>query len=217
MKEARWRAETAAPDNMLKFVRDTITDRKLRLFAVACCRHIWHLIPSEECRNVVDVVERHANESASLDDLKAARLTASWSGILVTKYVAAESAFTAAKKTAWEAQVLAADTAYEAAGRPKSLGIRDQAWDDASRLHCELIRDLVNPFNSTSINPVWLTHSVCQLAEAIYIERAFDRMPILADALEDAGCQDEQILSHCRREGSHVRGCWVVDLLLDKK
>ena len=56
-----------------------------------------------------------------------------------------------------------------------------------------------------------------QIAQAIYDDRAFDRMPILADALEDAGCTDRAILDHCRSEGPHVRGCWVVDLLLGKE
>ena len=63
----------------------------------------------------------------------------------------------------------------------------------------------------------WLSSkdgTVPKLAQAIYDDRAFDRRPILADALEDAGCADAYILSHCRGQGPHVRGCWVVDLLL---
>jgi hypothetical protein len=55
------------------------------------------------------------------------------------------------------------------------------------------------------------------LAEGIYQERAFDRMPILADALQDAGCDNEDVLTHCRQPGEHVRGCWVVDLVLNKE
>ncbi|HUR53438.1 MAG TPA: hypothetical protein VMZ71_04880 [Gemmataceae bacterium] len=54
------------------------------------------------------------------------------------------------------------------------------------------------------------------LANGIYEERAFDRLPILADALQDAGCDNDGILTHCRGDGAHVRGCWVVDLLLGK-
>lgn len=61
------------------------------------------------------------------------------------------------------------------------------------------------------------TQRVLQLANAIAEERAFDRLPILADALEEAGCTDEAILAHCREPGPHVRGCWVVDLLLRKE
>ncbi|HET6573028.1 MAG TPA: hypothetical protein VFG68_05455 [Fimbriiglobus sp.] len=60
----------------------------------------------------------------------------------------------------------------------------------------------------------WLTSTAVDLARAIYEGRAFDRLPILADALQDAGCDDEQLLAHCRSEGPHVRGCWAVDLVL---
>ena len=61
------------------------------------------------------------------------------------------------------------------------------------------------------------TETVFALATGIYTERAFDRMPILADALEDAGCDNADILEHCRGDGPHVRGCWVVDLILEKE
>jgi hypothetical protein len=73
-----------------------------------------------------------------------------------------------------------------------------------------------NPFHPIALDPMWLMPSVKHLAEAIYEDRAFDRLPILADALEDAGCTNADILNHCRQPGEHVRGCWVVDLLLDK-
>jgi hypothetical protein len=66
------------------------------------------------------------------------------------------------------------------------------------------------------INPTWLTSTVLALANGIYQEKAFDRMPILADALQDAGCDNEDILNHCRQPGEHVKGCFVVDLLLGK-
>ena len=74
-----------------------------------------------------------------------------------------------------------------------------------------------NPFRPVTLNPAWLTSTVLALANGIYSERAFDRMPILADALQDAGCDNEDILTHCRQSGEHTRGCWVVDLLLGKE
>jgi hypothetical protein len=72
---------------------------------------------------------------------------------------------------------------------------------------------LSNPFRPMSLDPSWLTFTVVAIAEGIYQERAYDRMPILADALQDAGCENEDILAHCRQPDEHVRGCWVVDLL----
>lgn len=73
------------------------------------------------------------------------------------------------------------------------------------------------PNRSVVIDDSWLSSNVVLVASAIYQERAFDRLSILADALEDAGCNNVDILNHCRQPGEHVRGCWVVDLLLAKE
>src|SRR5579862_3922724 len=75
---------------------------------------------------------------------------------------------------------------------------------------------LGNPFRPVAVDPAWKTGNVIGLATAIYDERAFERMPILADALEEAGCQERAILDHCRQTAEHVRGCWAVDLLLGR-
>jgi hypothetical protein len=75
---------------------------------------------------------------------------------------------------------------------------------------------LSEPLRYLSIHPSWQSSTVVSLAQAIYDDRAFDRMPILADALEDAGCTNADVLDHCRGAGPHVRGCWVVDLILGK-
>jgi hypothetical protein len=73
-----------------------------------------------------------------------------------------------------------------------------------------------NPFRPASFRSEWRTSTVLGLAESIYAWRAFDRLPILADALEDAGCDDKDMLTHCRTDPEHARGCWVVDLILGK-
>jgi len=97
-----------------------------------------------------------------------------------------------------------------------AAGYRSPSLKDA-KLEADCIRDVFgNPFRSITIEPSWLTSTVVVLAGSIYDERAFDQMPILADALQDAGCDNENILNHCRQPGGHVRGCWVVDLLLGK-
>ena len=89
---------------------------------------------------------------------------------------------------------------------------------DVPVIICALLRETFgNPFRRIKPNRGWLTPGVLALARGIYDERAFDRMPILADALRDAGCSEEQILGHCRGPGPHVRGCWVVDLVLGMK
>jgi hypothetical protein len=73
-----------------------------------------------------------------------------------------------------------------------------------------------NPFRPVVLDSRWITPTVEQLAKPIYADGAFDRLPILADALEDAGCDNADILNHCRQPAEHARGCWVVDLILGK-
>lgn len=95
----------------------------------------------------------------------------------------------------------------------------DLYWDNSPEgcVQASTLRDIfANPFSPVTIDsawPTWNDGTVRRIAESIYEERAFDRMPILADALEDAGCDNTDILSHCRYLGPHVRGCWVVDLV----
>jgi hypothetical protein len=80
-----------------------------------------------------------------------------------------------------------------------------------------LIGDIFgSPFHPVEFDSRWRTANVIDLAKTIYEDETFDRMSILADALVDAGCKDETILEHCFSGGPHVRGCWVVDLVLAK-
>jgi len=94
----------------------------------------------------------------------------------------------------------------------------EQSRRQIRRSTAHLIRDIFgNPFRPTAFDPRWRAVEVLKLGRAIYADRAFDRLPVLADALMDAGCSDEEVLSHCRGDGPHVRGCWVVDLVLGKE
>jgi hypothetical protein len=82
---------------------------------------------------------------------------------------------------------------------------------------CDLLRDVLgNPFRPARFSPNWRTDTVLSLARQMYDSRDFGAMPILADALQDAGCESADVLGHCRGPGPHVRGCWVVDLVLEK-
>ncbi len=95
--------------------------------------------------------------------------------------------------------------------------LEQQSTDSAKALQVRFLRDSFgNPFRPIAFSAEWLTSTVLALTTGIYAERAFDRMPILADALQDAGCVNEDILNHCRGPGAHVRGCWVVDAILGK-
>jgi len=116
--------------------------------------------------------------------------------------------------------------AAQLAGMKEASGLSGLIWTDiefdSPPERYEIWRPLIcdifgNPFRPVAVDSRWLTETVVTLAEGIHTERAFDRMPILADALEDAGCDNADILTHCRQPGEHVRGCWVVDLLTGRK
>src|SRR5262249_13513505 len=89
----------------------------------------------------------------------------------------------------------------------------DVEWNKVELLH-DLWVPL--PFRPVPVDSIWLAPKVVQLAQSNYDNRAFDRLPALADALEEAGCHDTDILDHCRGPGPHFRGCWVLDLILGK-
>ncbi|AWM41892.1 hypothetical protein GobsT_69870 [Gemmata obscuriglobus] len=81
-----------------------------------------------------------------------------------------------------------------------------------------LVRDIVgNPFRPVTFAPSWRSDTALSLAQGMYESRDFSATPILADALQDAGCDNDDVLNHCRGPGPHVRGCWVVDLVLGKE
>jgi hypothetical protein len=104
-------------------------------------------------------------------------------------------------------------------GTRLTIKTAQEAENEADRALVEILRDLFgNPLRPVSLDPAWLRWNdgtVVKLARGIYDEQALDRLPILADALEEAGCSNPEVLSHCRGPGPHVRGCWVLDLLLN--
>lgn len=104
------------------------------------------------------------------------------------------------------------------ASDPQATEINRAAWHAERGFQCRLVRDIFgNPFRSVMCSPEWLTSTVVAMAAQMYESRDFSALPILADALQDAGCEAADILNHCRGEGPHVRGCWVVDLVLGKE
>jgi hypothetical protein len=207
------------PIPMLAFLRGKASHRKLRLFACACCRRIWHRLTDERSRKGVEVAERYADGLITHADLKQAWVesSAALQGPIVTHSgqsvaaVAARNAVDPLRSSIAEAVLSAARAGV----------LTQNALDAGKAAQASLLRDLLaNPFRPISTDPSWLLwndHTVKKIAQAIYDDRAFDRMPILADALEEAGCTEQSILDHCRSGGEHVRGCWVMDLLLGKE
>jgi hypothetical protein len=210
--------------------RFNISERKWRLFYCACMRRIEHLLPVIEAQELIGVAERFADGSVSEEILENA-IQASIQGCRRER----TRLWELGKESPHRAAILALERfhrPHEAART--ALGFALRAWvisqpqadlqneETSERARqAALLREVVgNPFRACIIDSVWQAWNdgtIPRMAQRIYDERRFEDMPILADALEDAGCCDEAILTHCRAETGHVRGCWLLDLLTGKE
>jgi hypothetical protein len=212
--EDTWRAATN-PRAMFELIQSKWTDRKLRLFGCGCCRAMWSVL-GDESRRVIETAERYADGVASPEEINRAATRANRSLIELDELDAGE--FTSNKHYYG---ALAVETTISVLLSPPTIeGVRNLGeWlPDGARTKAELLRDLFgNPFHSVSVDPQWRTAAVVGIAQGIYRSGDFSALPVLADALEEAGCADEEILSHCRLPGRHVRGCWVIDAVLGEQ
>lgn len=216
MTEAEW---LQCPDTepLLRGLADEglENDRKLRLFALACVRRIWHLLPSECSRTAVEVGERFVEGQASEAELNEAYQHASsvtsWEGFAAARILLPADSTSCSYNAGAASQVC--DFVHMSVGQ-------DQVQSECEA-QIKLLWDVMgNPFRPVAVDQCWLAWkdgTAVKLAQAIYHDRAFDRLLVLADALEEAGCDNAEILAHCRQPGEHVRGCWVVDLVLGKE
>ena len=200
------------PTSMLEFLQGKVSERKLRLFAVACCRRAGALL--EHDQKTLATAEDHADGVLGPEDFMYAWWDANEANDEVRRRREIQGSLLGeAFDVVWDDETLEFDAVLRICHAARSVVER--------ALLVESVQDIVgNPFHPIAISPHWLAWedgTVRRIAQAIYDERAFERLPILADALEDAGCDKADILSHCRGPGPHVRGCWVVDLLLGKQ
>jgi hypothetical protein len=201
------------------------SERKAQLAVVACCRRVWHLMTDRRHRAAVEAAEVYADRASagegfrtSMEPVRAlARTlppgtTVEWDPC---HYITQAVRHLSSRDNAPDAASFAARSAARTAGVEGS-----QEWiaalDAEGAAVRELMVDVVGPLNRPTAAGVWLTTTVLALARQMYEVREFSAMPILADALQDAGCASEDVLNHCRGDGPHVRGCWVVDLALGK-
>ena len=224
MTEGDW-LECKDPTAMLKFLQGKASERKLRLFAVACCRRKWKFFGDDRCRMAVEIAERFADDENRVGDLdwaaQGTRLALNeWRpkqgsrGVLV-------HVSTAAHALAQSRNLHVVHIASQLLGLPVDSA-RARAAEALQQ--ADLLRDAIgNPFCPTTTDPISRSPTVINLAEAAYDERVMpsgeldtERLAVLSDALEEARCDDADILDHLRGPGPHVRGCWVIDLLLGK-
>jgi hypothetical protein len=213
--EEEW-LEYVRPLRMLNFIHPHVSDRKLRLIACATVRQIWESLADARYRHAVKVAELFADGETTPIERQAAFNSAR---------DAAEEFRRNSSWTTWKygSLVAAANTCYFRAYIAAKNCIDSRFVKDSFSLQtANLIREIIgNPFHPVIVDPRWLTSSVVDLARSIYEADprqagGYMNLPILADALMDAGCDSEELLNHCRSEGLHVRGCWAVDLILGK-
>ena len=225
MNEQEW-LEAARPLRLLQYLHKSAaaSDRKFRLFGVACCRRVEEQIPDITLAEVIDACERLA-EDLNADDYNLARLNLLGRLSNRSEEVARsvmehdqehyEFAHAVGQLTSFP--IYPADCADSCM---QALCGHDD-YDTGSGevlFQVDILRDVFrNPFRPVAFSPSWRTDTAVALARQMYESRDFGAMPILADALQDAGCDNPDILDHCRdARQTHVRGCWVVDLVLGK-
>jgi hypothetical protein len=202
---------------MMRQLPGVTSSRKLRLFGCACVRRYWHLLTDDRSRRAVEMVERFVDDFSAFSQLDA------------TRPGARQAVFNNGYGFPTNSPEARAARAAFAACSPSIRDAARAGWEMTKtfrgtmpttftlQAYCPLLRDLFgNLFRPVVLDPAWRVSAAVALAQAMYEDRRFDGMPILADALEEAGCTEEAILKHCRAGGEHVRGCWVVDLILDK-
>jgi hypothetical protein len=220
MTEAEWIASQDAPA-MLRFLnrpemrRRVRLARKLRLFAVASCRVALHLLPDPRTEAAVDAAEHLADEQTALKDLVQVRETAEAVARERIGHEPGDMTWWVARMASHTLSRHAQDAAWESL-YPSSLSVFGGLQPTAQAV---IARDLFGPlpFRPVTLDPTWRTSTAVALASQMYDGRDFSAMLILADALQDAGCTSEDVLAHCRGYETHVRGCWVVDLVLGKE
>jgi hypothetical protein len=227
---------------MLEFLRrrGRAGDRKLRLFACACCRRIWHLLTDERSRRAVEVVERYADEPAASQERAAAKRAARAAvevcgrgsflravaayPLIAAYFVADRSPFGNGARCAVAYAARAA--AYHQGGAggdiPSEVARARRSAEKAGQ--CQLLRDIFGPLRPPAPSPrACVGGTVARLAAGAYEDRQLpsgaldpDRLAVLADALEEGGAEPG-VVAHLRDPGPHVRGCWAVDWLTGRE
>jgi len=189
---------------MLDHLGNMETERKCRLCSVAFCQRLKpHLFP-ESVQSVLEVAARFADGLATEDEREAA-----WQLVATSSPMSGPLHMIAIGQTSSDIDFVIENLAW---------GGSELEPEDELAVQAAILRDIFgNPFRPVTFSPAWLTDTGVALARQMYESREFSAMPILADALQDAGCDTADILDHCRdTQLTHARGCWVIDRVLGK-
>ena len=242
MNEDEWHSETDFTRH-LSFVEDRLSARKSRLLAAAFCSAVLHFHNEPHLHQAVKMAEEFADGNCTIHDLEGQRLKCRETAVRAgEQYVQLADAnpdealnWKILSELAWVAAYAATSPLpLEKVGQHAAEVAMRARTGDSGVIRIEVastpimmaeqnqeFRLLVwevagNPFNAHPFEPGWRTSTTTALAREMYQSREFSAMPILADALQDVGCDDEEVLGHCRKPGVHVRGCWVIDFILNQ-
>ena len=233
--------DTASLREMLHIAAGRVSDRKLDLFNGWCCHALRPYLTDPRSRAAVRYAEQHIEQGCpdtpereaiveaakkAVEDLRQWAKSAPTNTECNRRWVYAVTAQIAQQSLGHDqpnrgvyanalltAHAFGYANHHRAACLPGSEELRDEHLD----LQASIFRDIVgNPMRRVVWDPRWRTEDTLGLARGIHEDRAFGRLPLLADALLDAGCDDDQLLRHCRSPGPHARGCWAIDLVLGK-
>jgi hypothetical protein len=226
MTEKRWLKATD-PAEMLEFLGQRAGDRKLRLFGCACCRRVWHIATMAKLKEALALLEDFIEGKAKDRDRGRAhklggevlesRASDGQQCLGAEVWKAARKTFNRKEYKFYDfGESAAAGLGWAAGGvHPTFTTTKERERKEQAKLVRELFG---NPFRPVAFSANWRTPDAMALARQIYESRYFGAMPILADALQDAGCDSDDILSHLRDpHATHVRGCWALDLVLGKE
>ena len=239
MTEEEWLTAIYTAE-LLKFLKSQSSSRKLRYFVVSCARNVLPPLPDLDMINALELAEAFADGTGTKHKLAQGRKTLrtrhaervrQWNPLYTDHVRSVPAWYTLIERIEGVVENAANSCAWAASRFPISVdrkivqqdfysGLKHQSdiLQHEMKHQINLIRDIFgNPFRPINFDPEWRTSTAVALAQTMYDARNFHAMPILADALQDAGCEDAAILDHCRDENNlHVRGCWVVDLVLGK-
>jgi len=212
--ETEWLSATSAC-SLLHAARELSSERKYRLSAAALARHLFPAVTHPDLSRGIELAEQLTDGTASGAEIERAREffgSMTYVGHYEARGIVGEDMFLAS---------LIREALKPQARRSRVIAhLSDYVADRPENPQCGLpeLRDIFgNPFRPVPFSPSWRTDAAVSLARQMYESRDFSAMPILANALQGAGCHDAHILDHCRGPGPHVRGCWVVDLVLGKE
>jgi hypothetical protein len=209
MTEAEWWA-CPGPKRMLDFLasRGDHDERRLRLVACACVRQAWHLL-NPQARVAVEVAEAYAEGAATAADLAVAhgRLEGLEPFLLSPRALAD-----------WAARSASGRVVNSITGCLQCLRTAlapEGGKEEVKRAQADILRDVFGAlrFRTIAFNPRWRTQDVVAVGQSMYAQRAFEDLPALGDALEEAGCDCGELLGHLRGAGPHYLGCWALDLV----